>query len=149
MADKMTHCKDCGTEVSKSAKTCPKCGAKLKKAQPIRIALGILIIIIGIGIIANSGSTNNSSTSTNSSTSSSVVQSNNAITLEKFSKIQTGMTYQQVVDIVGTEGTLSTESSVGNLTYQIYYWYGSDGISNATISFDNGKVSGKSQIGLK
>ena len=28
MAKKLVQCKDCGKEVSKSAKTCPHCGAK-------------------------------------------------------------------------------------------------------------------------
>lgn len=59
------------------------------------------------------------------------------------------MTYQEVVDIMGEEGTLSTESSYGSQTMKIYYWYASNGISNATISFMNGEVSAKSQIGLK
>lgn len=70
-------------------------------------------------------------------------------TLEKFNKISTGMTYQEVVDIMGEEGTLSTESSYGSQTMQVYSWSASNGISNATVSFMNGKVSGKSQIGLK
>lgn len=70
-------------------------------------------------------------------------------TLEKFNKIETGMTYQEVVDIMGEEGTVSTESSYGSQTMQIYYWYASNGTSNTTVSFMNGKVSAKSQIGLK
>lgn len=74
---------------------------------------------------------------------------NEKITLEKFNKITTGMTYQEVVDIIGEEGTLSTESSYSSQTMQIYSWSASNGISNATVSFMNGKVSGKSQIGLK
>lgn len=74
---------------------------------------------------------------------------NEKLTLDKFYQIEAGMTYQQVVDIVGEEGTLSTESSYENQTMQIYYWYASNGISNATISFMNGKVTAKSQIGLE
>lgn len=67
----MKICKDCGTEVSKSAKMCPKCGRKLQH-NTLRIILGILIIIIGIGAIAGGGensvptSTSNNSTSNNS-----------------------------------------------------------------------------------
>lgn len=52
----MKVCKDCGTEVSKSAKTCPKCGRKLKHTT-LGIVLGILIVIVGIGAIANGGKT--------------------------------------------------------------------------------------------
>ena len=71
------------------------------------------------------------------------------MTLDKFNKIKTGMTYKEVVNIIGSEGTLSTESSYAGQTMRIYGWYASNGISNATISFMNGKVNGKSQIGLE
>jgi RNA polymerase subunit RPABC4/transcription elongation factor Spt4 len=47
---KMTVCKTCGKEVSKSAKFCPHCGAKLKSKKLIFIASGVIILIIIIGI---------------------------------------------------------------------------------------------------
>ena len=50
----MKICKDCGAEVSKSAKVCPKCGKKLKNTVLWTI-LGILVIVIGIGAIASGG----------------------------------------------------------------------------------------------
>lgn len=43
----MTKCKDCGKEVSKSAKVCPNCGAKLKMA----LWLKALIVFIALGFI--------------------------------------------------------------------------------------------------
>ena len=69
------------------------------------------------------------------------------ITLDKFNQIQTGMTYEEVVAIIGEEGTVSSESSYGDYSSKIYSW--SNGIANATISFTNGKVSAKSQVGLE
>jgi len=133
-------CKECGTEISKSAKICPKCGKKLQHTG-LRVFIGIVIIFIGIGSII-------SSNYTTTKTGTDIVQTQEKITLEKFNKIKTGMTYQQVVDIIGEKGTLSTESAYGNQSMKIYYWYSSNGITNATISFMNGKVSAKSQIGL-
>ena len=133
-------CKECGTEISKSAKICPKCGKKLKHTG-LRVFIGIVIIFIGISSII-------SSNYTTTKTGTDIVQTQEKITLEKFNKIKTGMTYQQVVDIIGEKGTLSTESAYGNQSMKIYYWYSSNGITNATISFMNGKVSAKSQIGL-
>lgn len=59
----MKTCKDCGTEVSKSAKSCPKCGKKLKHTG-LRVTLGIIILIFGICILASSGSNNTTPTST-------------------------------------------------------------------------------------
>lgn len=136
----MKKCKDCGTEVSKSAKICPKCGKKLKHTA-LRVIIGIFVIIIGVGVLATSDTNNTATTGTSS------VQEEK-VTIEKFNQIETGMTYQQVVDIIGEEGTLSTESSYGSQTMKIYGWYASNGISNATVSFTNNKVTAKSQIGL-
>lgn len=50
---KLTNCKVCGAEVAKSAKSCPNCGAKLKKGHPILI--GILVVIVLIAIIGSMG----------------------------------------------------------------------------------------------
>lgn len=45
---KMVRCKTCGTEIAKSAKVCPKCGAKQKK----HIVLGVILVIFGILLIS-------------------------------------------------------------------------------------------------
>lgn len=46
----MKTCKDCGKEVSKSAKTCPNCGKKLKKPI-IRLILLAIVLLAIIGSI--------------------------------------------------------------------------------------------------
>ena len=63
----MKICKDCGTEVSQSAKMCPKCGRKLQH-NTLRVILGILIIIIGIGTIAGGGQNSVQTSTSNNST---------------------------------------------------------------------------------
>lgn len=45
---KMVKCKTCGEEIAKSAKVCPKCGAKQKK----HTVLGVILVIFGILLIA-------------------------------------------------------------------------------------------------
>lgn len=60
----MKICKDCGAEVSKSAKVCPKCGKKLKNTV-LRAILGILIIVIGIGAITSGGDSSVQTSSNN------------------------------------------------------------------------------------
>lgn len=42
----MKTCKECGKEVSKSAKTCPNCGKKLKKPIVLYVILGIIVLLI-------------------------------------------------------------------------------------------------------
>lgn len=134
----MKICKDCGTEVSKSAKTCPNCGRKLKHTG-LRVLIGIMILMIGLAGLASGGKETSSEPA-------------NKITLEKFNQIQTGMTYQEVVDIIGEEGTVLSESNIMNdeqYKTTMYYWYGEDGISNANVTIQGGKVISKAQIGLE
>lgn len=52
--NKLTNCKACGEQVAKNAKTCPHCGAKVKKGHPVLI--GILIVIILFAVIGAFGS---------------------------------------------------------------------------------------------
>lgn len=75
------------------------------------------------------------------------------VTLAEFNKVQQRMTYQQVVGIIGSEGVVSWESSFENfdgsvLTMRTYTWENGD-FSNANVSFENGVVTSKMQIGLK
>ncbi len=42
----LKKCKVCGAEVAKNAKTCPHCGAKLKKGHPILVGILILVVLV-------------------------------------------------------------------------------------------------------
>ena len=54
--NKLTNCKACGAQVAKTAKTCPHCGAKVKKGHPVLI--GVLVVIILFAVIGAVGSSN-------------------------------------------------------------------------------------------
>lgn len=74
------------------------------------------------------------------------------ITLNEFNKIQIGMTYPEVKEIINEDGVLisSVDLSLGNeFSTQLYMWYGNDNISNANIMFQGGKVISKTQLLLK
>lgn len=56
MAEKMSECKTCKQQIARSAKTCPHCGAKNKKANPLlAIIAGIVVLVI---IISAAGGDN-------------------------------------------------------------------------------------------
>ena len=78
---------------------------------------------------------------------------NPTISLEEFNAIQTGMEYQEVFDIVGSRGTLMSESDLGlgDKHYTaIFSWDGEGSIgANANVIFQGGKVISKSQFGLE
>ncbi len=128
-----------------------------KKKKKWWIAIVVLLVICVIGFLAVLG---NSDTNKNTSDKPSVSDSANDvtensntskyITMEAFSKIKSGMSYDEVKEIIGCDGELLSTSSVNNYTVAIYVWYGKGSIgANANITFTNGKVSGKAQIGLK
>ena len=56
MAEKMRECKTCKQQIARSAKICPHCGAKNKKANPLlAIIAGIVVLVI---IISAAGGDN-------------------------------------------------------------------------------------------
>lgn len=74
------------------------------------------------------------------------------MTLDKFNRIQTGMTYQQVVDIVGGNGTVLSETDIGYSQYKttIYQFEGVGSFgANANVTIQGGKVVSKAQFGLQ
>ncbi len=73
------------------------------------------------------------------------------ITLEEFRRIKEGMSYDEVVKIIGGPGrVISGYGTPGGADYTIIYgWVGEEKIyGNATVIFQNGRVSDKRQTGL-
>lgn len=72
------------------------------------------------------------------------------ITMDEYNQIQTGMTYDEVVAIVGSPGEVISTSTVAGYTVTMVAWYGdSYSGANANVTFSNGEVTAKAQIGLK
>lgn len=69
------------------------------------------------------------------------------ITLEKFNRIQKGMTVGQVEKVFGTSGKIIAENNSSNSIGQVYSWKNPQG-SNAIIEFKDGQVVAKAQAGL-
>ena len=73
------------------------------------------------------------------------------LTKEKYDKIKTGMTYEEVVEIIGSKGTVMSESGdAGSDTHTVLYEFDTDGfMSAATMMFQGGKLMSKAQAGLE
>ncbi len=71
------------------------------------------------------------------------------ITIQQYEQIEEGMTYEKVVEIIGGEGEAISESNTEEAVTVVYMWEGSDGISNAIITFFNDVVFSKAQTGLQ
>lgn len=75
------------------------------------------------------------------------------ISLEEFEQIQTGMSYQEVFDLVGSRGELLSEADLGlgdEYYTAIYSWDGEGTLgANASVTFQGGYVTSKAQAGLE
>lgn len=121
------------------------------------IALIVLIIIIAVA----SGGDDKTDTPDNTTkqdaadntkpvSSDKKEEKDGVVTEEKFKQIKEGMTYEEVVAIVGAEGTVMSETGVaGDPLHTIAYEFETDGwLSSATMMFQGGKLINKAQAGL-
>lgn len=76
----------------------------------------------------------------------------NEITLDMYNKVDFGMTYAEVIDIIGWEGTVTSEiGEPGDIYYIIVVLYEGQGSlgANANFTFQDNILSAKTQFGLK
>ena len=72
------------------------------------------------------------------------------ITMEEYNAISPGMTFQEVYDIVGGPGEVTSEIELSSYTSVTREWQGTGGsFSYAAVTFDDGKVRSKHQYGLE
>ena len=158
------YCKNCGLELESDSNFCESCGmpvenssgrsVRYKRNQPTQyiqwsertdkqkrvtvigfsiLVLCVLMVVLAVVLIPrNSG------------------QSSPGITYENFEKIENGMTYSEVCDILGSKGTLDAGAGSGEQSLEYYSWTLSKpiGYASITVSFQNGKVAAKLQVGL-
>ena len=92
----------------------------------------IIVVAVVVGFSGGDGSANS-----------------NYLTYSNYTQIQNGMSYSQVVDILGGhEGTLDTSSSYGGYTLSYYTWSNISGTKCIVVGFENRRVCAKSQYGL-
>ena len=72
----------------------------------------------------------------------------NTLSLEKYNKLQNGMSYEQVADILGSKGNLVSSSDIAGITTLSYGWYSQYGVPMVCVVFQNGKAASMYQIGL-
>lgn len=83
---------------------------------------------------------------TNSTAATGPVESGPKCTLETFNQIKPGMTRQEVEALIGP-GELQSENVIGKLRTELYH-YKAGLMAGCSITYQNGKVVSRSQIGL-
>jgi Domain of Unknown Function with PDB structure (DUF3862) len=71
------------------------------------------------------------------------------VTAANYEYIRDGMTYSQVVEILGERGQEISSSSIGGVQTVMYQWTTRGGFGNMNAMFQNGKLITKAQFGLQ
>jgi hypothetical protein len=130
---------------------------KKGEKQPNRFLVWGLIGIIGAPIslapvISNMNTGSNPTSSSTAITPSSTPEpaDTSGVNMENYGKLQTGMTYEEVVAILGKQGEEMSSNDIGGYTTVMYKWDGDTGFgANMNAMFQNGKLIQKAQFGLK
>ncbi|HOW51774.1 MAG TPA: DUF3862 domain-containing protein [bacterium] len=151
----MIKCKECGKEVSSEAKACPNCGVASPKKMGIvkKIFIGIfgffaIMIILGAIIEKTDTSAPDGGFSLPSI-------GDQVITYAEYIKIKEGMTYEEVAKIIGAPGkeesrtTIPGVSGFSKSVIMVSYGWMNENGSNASLTFENNKVTMKVQFGLE
>ena len=110
-----------------------------------RIAVGTVTVFAGLCLLGSQMSA--------PATSSAPVAASEAtasgVTMAQFSQLETGMSYADAVAILGGEGTVLSESTIGDLTTVMYLWAGTGSLgANMNATFQNDALVVKAQHGL-
>ncbi len=118
----------------------------------------LLLVVLGCNCqrlreFSDQGKTPPSSTpyvanTSNSPTSSSPSSSKTGLTMEKYNQIKNGMTYKEVSDILGGEGTQQSSSGEGKYKVETYKWDGEQ-YQFISVVFMGEKVYSKVQANVK
>ena len=101
-------------------------------------ALASIFVLIPMGV----GVTGNGSRTT---TTTAVPSS---LTLATYNRLQAGMTYEQVREILGSSGTEMSRLELAGITTVMYQWTRFGG-ANMNAMFQNGQLVSKAQFGLR
>ncbi len=144
MKNKLKKCKFCQTDIPKKATVCPNCKRTLN-SHGCLISLCMFVIIICGGVVATINLNNGIQKSISGTSNDSEY-----ITMAEYNQIKADMTYDEVTQIIGSNGQLTSTVTSNNITISMYTWYGNGTAgSNANVTFTNNLVTGKAQVGLK
>lgn len=158
----MPACVNCSAEINEDTKFCPKCGknqsvdseesaANKKKLTPRQIVVAVVgVIAVAIAFTQIGGEVSSSSTAEEIRKTITPT-----ITMEKYSRIQNGMSYNEVKQILGEPGVEQSRNKMEgvpgvmeSIETVMYAWQNPGG-SNMNAMFQNDKLIQKAQFGLE
>jgi len=105
-----------------------------------------MIVITGICSLATSSCSQPTST-TSTPAPEPTPTSRKGVTLANYNKLQTGMSYSEVVEILGNPGKkISDETAAPNT---VTYMWGGDQVGNIRVTFQNDRLLQKSEYSMQ
>lgn len=135
------RCPHCGETANPGAAVCKHCGRRVGEKSEARAAL-FLIVLAFAGLFWFLGSRGQSRPAVSLQTSEAVVS------LSEFLSLADGVSYQAAVAVIGGAGTEISRSEIAGISTVMYSWSNPDG-SNMNATFQDGKLVGKAQFGLR
>ena len=78
-----------------------------------------------------------------------VEEEGTGITMDNFNKLESGMSYEEIVAILGAEGEIMSETEVGGIKTAMYMWDANSFGANMNVMVQDDALISKAQFGLK
>ncbi|HOJ32820.1 MAG TPA: DUF3862 domain-containing protein [Candidatus Hydrogenedentes bacterium] len=146
--------RECSQGISTKAEPCPNCGAVLKSC--LMILVGLFLILLLIGVIGSLTGKDSTTPSSKPEAGFKIPSSGKQlVTFDEYKRIQNGMSYREVVSIIGAEGEEISRNKIDgvpgvmeSIETVMYQWVNSNG-SNMNAMFQNDRLIQKAQFGLQ
>ncbi|MFC1688094.1 hypothetical protein ACFL07_00355 [Pseudomonadota bacterium] len=140
-------CKHCGRDIGKTTDSQPTKQSDSTQVNPVVAVIVIGLAIVGILFWNFGGFAGGTDSSGKFVMPQSIAAPAPVVTMAEFNRIENGMTYAQVRQIIGASGEEISRSDLAGYTTVMYTWTNSNG-SNMNAMFQNGGLITKAQFGL-
>ena len=117
----------------------------MEKRKNIVYGLALMVLVV-IGLWLASDSLSNNRTATEYGGSATTEET--IVTKKLYDQIAAGMSYEEIAALIGHPGEEQLSTEAGGVTTKTFVWYNQPPASFITVTFQNGKYLGKSQVNL-